>query len=120
MSDTTVFDTSREHLAIPALGGFYDRIAQPIAWSIFRLAVGGMLTLEGWPKIIAPLAQVGFVEGLGFYPGFIWSPVLAAMQFFGGMLVAVGLLTRPIALANNVMLAITLWFHWRPPMAMHF
>ena len=115
MTDFAAFDTSREHLTIPALGGFYDKIAQPMAWSLFRLAIGGMLVIEGWPKIIAPFGQVGFVESLGFFPGWFWSPALAAMQFFGGMLIAAGLFTRPVALANGVMLAITLWFHWSHP-----
>lgn len=37
------------------------------------------------------------------------------MEFFGGIAIAIGLLTRPIALANAVMLAITLWFHYSNP-----
>ncbi|MFB9952306.1 DoxX family protein [Rhizobium puerariae] len=115
MTYPSVFDNEKKELVIPALGPFYERLAQPMAWGIFRLAIGGMLTVEGWPKIIAPFAQVGFVEGLGFHPGWLWSPALAAMQFFGGMLIAVGLFTRPIALANAVMLAITLWFHYSHP-----
>lgn len=110
-----VFDNTKERLLIPALGPFYDKVAQPMAWSIFRLAVGGMLVIEGWPKITAPLAQVGFVENLGFYPGWLWSPFLAILQFFGGMFIALGLFTRPIALANGVMLAITLLFHFTHP-----
>lgn len=110
-----VFDNARERLLIPALGPFYDNIAQPMAWSILRLAVGGMLMLEGWPKITAPLAQAGFVEGLGFYPGVFWSPLLAGLQFFGGLFIALGLFTRPFALASGVMLAITLWFHYTHP-----
>ena len=97
------------------MGSFYDRIAQPLAWSLFRVANGGMLVIEGYPKIMAPFAQVGFVENLGFYPGWLWSPLLAGLQFFGGMCIAVGLLTRPVALANAVMLAITLWFHFANP-----
>lgn len=115
MSIDTIFDNSREKLIIPALGGFYDRLAQPLAWVAFRLAIGGMLIVEGWPKITAPFAQVGFVESLGLAPGWLFSPMLAVMQFFGGMLIAIGLLTRPVALANGVMLAITLWFHWAHP-----
>lgn len=115
MSDITVFDTNRDHLVIPPLSGFYERIAQPMAWSLFRLAIGGMLVIEGWPKIVAPFAQTGFVESLGFFPGWFWSPALAAMQVFGGLFIAVGLFTRPVALANAVMLAITLWFHWAHP-----
>ena len=114
MSDV-MFENKQEELIIPFLSPVYATIAQPMAWSIFRLAVGGMLVIEGWPKIVAPLAQVGFVESLGFYPGWFWSPFLAALQFFGGMFIAVGLFTRPIALANAVMLAITLWFHYAHP-----
>ena len=70
-------DTDRDTLFIPALGGFYDRIAQPMAWVGLRLAVGVTLMLAGWPKIMAPLAQTGFVESLGFYPGWLWSPLLS-------------------------------------------
>ncbi len=115
MFNSSVFANEPDRLFIPPLSTFYDRIAQPMAWSIFRLAVGGMLVVEGWPKIMAPLAQVGFVEGLGFYPGWLWSPLLAIMQVFGGLLIAAGLFTRPAALANGVMLAITLWFHYAHP-----
>ncbi len=114
MSDV-MFENKQEELIIPALAPVYAALAQPMAWSVFRLAVGGTLAFEGWPKIMAPLSQVGFVENLGFYPGWLWSPFLAGLQFFGGIMIAVGLFTRPIALANAVMLAITLWFHFAHP-----
>jgi len=104
-----------DRLIIPPLGAFYEYFAQPLSWLILRVFVGGALILEGWPKIVAPFAQSGFVEGIGFYPGWFWSPLLAAMQFFGGMAILVGLLTRPVALANAVMLAITWWFHHAHP-----
>lgn len=109
------FETPRERLILPFLGGFYDKFAQPVGWAAFRVVIGGMLIIEGWPKIIAPLAQTGFVESIGFHPGWLFSPLLAAMQFFGGFLIAAGVLTRPIALANAVMLLITLWFHVSHP-----
>ena len=108
-------DTDRSRLIIPALGPFYETIAQPLAFVALRVAMGVMLAIEGWPKIMAPFAQVGFVENIGFHPGWLWSPTLAAMQFFGGILIAIGLLTRPVALANGVMLAITFWFHISHP-----
>lgn len=115
MSDETAFSNNRDFLILPFLSGFYDKFAQPLAWTALRVAIGGMLVYEGYPKIMAPFAQVGFVENLGFHPGWLWSPTLAAMQFFGGMFIALGLLTRPVALANTVMLAITLWFHFANP-----
>lgn len=102
-------------LIIPALGGFYRAFAQPLAWVALRVAVGGVMILEGWPKMTAPMAMTGFVEGIGFYPGWFWSPFLAALQFVGGIAVVVGLFTRPVALASAVMLAITYWFHVANP-----
>jgi putative oxidoreductase len=115
MAYTPVFENEPKELIIPALGGFYERVAQPMAWTIFRVAIGGMLVLEGWPKLMAPMAQVGFVEGLGFHPGWLFSPMLAVMQVLGGLLIALGLFTRPAALANGIMLAITLWYHFAHP-----
>lgn len=113
MSD--VFLTKRERLVMPFLDKVYEKFAEPVGWVGFRLTIGITLVIAGWPKIVAPLAQSGFVESIGMYPGWFWSPLLAAMQFFGGMLIAVGFLTRPVALANAVMLLITLWFHVAHP-----
>lgn len=115
MTDKTFFDNSSDKLFIPALGPFYDRIAEPMAFTILRVVTGAMLVIEGWPKIMAPFGQVGFVEGLGFYPGWFWSPLLAVIQVFGGLLIALGLFTRAAALANGVMLAITLYYHISHP-----
>ncbi|MBB4006628.1 DoxX family protein [Allorhizobium taibaishanense] len=104
-------DTKAPRLILPFMEKFYSGFAEPLAFTAFRVAIGAMLVIEGYPKIMAPMAQIGFVENLGFYPGWLWSPMLAAIQFFGGILIVLGLLTRPVALANGVMLAITLWFH---------
>jgi putative oxidoreductase len=112
-SSTASQDAPR--LILPFMSGFYANVAEPVAFAGFRIGVGVALILEGWPKIQAPFAQVAFVENLHFYPGWFWSPLLAIMQFFGGFLLVAGLLTRPIALANAVMLAITLYFHMSHP-----
>ena len=102
-------------LILPFMGGFYDRVAQPLAHLGMRVLVGGLLVIEGWPKIIAPFAMAGFTESIGMYPGWFWSAVLAVLQFGGGALILVGFLTRPAALANAVMLGVTFWFHWTHP-----
>ncbi|WP_319517344.1 DoxX family protein [uncultured Martelella sp.] len=114
MSDIT-FKNEPARLYFPFLAGFYDRVAQPLAWVAFRVAIGGLLAIEGWPKITHPMGQVGFVENLHFYPGWLWSPTLAAIQFFGGILIVLGLFTRAAALANAVMLSITIVFHYTHP-----
>ncbi|MCZ7642167.1 MAG: DoxX family protein [Pseudorhodoplanes sp.] len=90
-------DGSDSRLLVRPLGGFYRCFAQPVGWLILRVFVGAGLILEGWPKINAPFAMAGFVEGIGFYPGWFWSPLLAVLQFFGGIALVVGFLTRPVA-----------------------
>ncbi|WP_254598622.1 DoxX family protein [Achromobacter piechaudii] len=109
------FSVPRESLVIPALASIYERFAQPAGWLLLRLAVGGWLLHEGWPKILNPMGQVQFVEMIGFHPGWLFSPILAIMQVFGGIALILGLLTRPFALANAVMLFVTVWFHFHYP-----
>jgi putative oxidoreductase len=115
MSVIPSIELKSDRMILPFMRGFYEHVAEPLAWAGCRVIFGLALVYEGWPKITAPFAQIGFLESLNFHPGWFWSPFLAALQFFGGMMIAAGLLTRPIALANTVMLAVTLWFHWAHP-----
>jgi len=52
------------------------------------------------------------VQGIGFYPGWFWATALAATEFFGGLLLIAGFLTRPAAFATTIVLLVTVWFHW--------
>ena len=104
-----------ERLIWPALAGFYHGFAQPYGWLALRVVIGATLMIEGWPKITAPLAMTGFVEAMGFYPGWLFSPLLAVVNFIGGAMILLGLWTRPFALANAVMLLVTLYYHIANP-----
>jgi Predicted membrane protein len=104
-------DSSRPHLIIPALGGLYSALHEA-AETLLRVVAGLALVTHGASKIVNPFGAVGMVESLGFYPGVVWSPLLAATEFFGGILIAIGLLTRPAAVAATIVLLVTVWFHW--------
>jgi len=101
----------RTRLLFPAFGRVYDTLA-PLSVFAMRAIAGVMLAVHGWPKIQDPFQNVEMVEKLGFVPGSIWSPALAGTEFFGGLLIAVGFLTRPAALAATIVLLVTVWFHW--------
>jgi len=109
MSVTT--DASRGKLIVPALGRLYSSLHDG-AETVLRLIAGAFLTIHGSQKITNPFGAAEMVEGLGFYPGAFWSLLLSCTEFFGGIFIAIGLLTRPAAFAGLFVLLVTVWFHW--------
>lgn len=101
----------RQNLLIPSLKPVYTALSD-VSETLLRVIIGLTLAVHGWPKIQNPLGNTGMVESIGFYPGWLWSPALAFTEFFGGLLLAVGLLTRPVAAAATFVLLVTAWFHW--------
>jgi len=97
-------------LIIPALSPLYNS-THDLVETILRAIAGTLLVTHGFSKITNPFGAVGMVEGLGFYPGVFWSPLLAATEFFGGILVAIGLFTRPASFAAMIVLLVTVYFH---------
>ncbi len=109
MTDTTL--PARRRLIVPALGSLYSGLSEGVE-TLLRVVAGLALVTHGASKIANPFGAAEMVEGLGFYPGVFWSPLLSATEFFGGILIALGLLTRPAAIAAAIVLLVTVWFHW--------
>ncbi len=84
---------------------------------ILRVGIGLMFVFHGWPKIsggVETWNKLGLAMqhlGIGFAPVF-WGFMAAAAEFFGGMLIAAGLLTRlaAMALTFNMLVAVVLKF----------
>jgi putative oxidoreductase len=76
---------------------YLDRL-QPLALFVMRLALGAVMVAHGYHKVFGGLHQhVQFVASLGL-PA--WSAYLSAFaEFFGGLLVLIGLFTRVAAFA---------------------
>ena len=96
---------------IPALAPVYGSFHE-IAETLLRVFVGFLLVLHGAPKFGNLDGVVGMVESLGFYPGSVWAPLLAATETIGGLLLMLGLFTRPAAFASLIVLLVTVYFHW--------
>jgi putative oxidoreductase len=97
-------------LFFPAFASVYSPLDQ-IVETILRCTAGVLLVTHGYGKIRDPFGTANLVESIGFYPGFFWSPLLAATEFFGGLLIAIGLLTRPASFAAMIVLLVTVYFH---------
>ncbi|GHD16125.1 DoxX family protein [Tianweitania populi] len=98
-------------LIIPALGGLYAS-AYEGAETLLRVIAGGFLVIHGFPKIMNPFGAAGMVESIGFYPPTFWALMLALGEFGGGLLLMIGLLTRPAAAVTTFILLVTVYFHW--------
>ena len=98
-------------LIIPALGRLYAGAHEGVE-TLLRVVAGLALVTHGFTKIQNPFGAAGMVESLGFYPGSFWSLLLALTEFFGGLFLAVGFLTRPSAFAAFFVLMVTVYFHW--------
>lgn len=103
--------TASPTLLFPALAPLYALTA-PVAQLWLRVISGIALMIHGWPKIQNPTGAADMVAGLGFAPGWFWSIVLSATEFSGGLLLAIGLLTRLAAAGTTIILLVTVYFHW--------
>lgn len=111
MSKDPIHPSNR--LIIPFLGPIYGSLSE-FAETLLRVVAGVALLTHGFPKILNPLGAMGMVESLGVFPGpaELWSILLSMTEFFGGILIAIGLLTRPAAFGAMIVLLVTVYFHW--------
>jgi putative oxidoreductase len=88
--------------------GSFDRL-QSFGALVLRLTLGAIMLAHGYSKIIPHGALYGFthmVTQLGMPP---WMGYVAAFtEFFGGLLVILGLLTRIAALAVAIEMAVAI------------
>ncbi len=94
---------------IPALARIY-RPLDGFAWGALRFAAGAWLIPHGAQKLFGWFGGRGLdatIAGfgkMGYEPGWLVGPLVAGTEFFGGILIAIGLFTRPAALAATILL----------------
>lgn len=95
----------------------FRRLA-PLGYPLIRITAGLLLMPHGAQKLFGwfggyGLAGTGqyFADTLGMEPGYLFALVAGLIEFFGGLALVLGLLTRPAALAVAAFLAVALTFH---------
>jgi putative oxidoreductase len=81
---------------LPALRRIYEPL-QPYGLTILRIALGVYLMLHGYPKVFEGLTAglaAGPITKMGWPAPIVWAYIVAAVEFGGGLLIAVGFLTR--------------------------
>ncbi len=111
MSDTIY---AQPRPIIPALSGVYERLGE-FGEPLIRVATGLLLMPHGAQKLFGLFGgggisgTVGFLTQIGIEPALPAAILLALTEFFGGLFLALGLLTRPAALAITVSMAVAMF-----------
>jgi putative oxidoreductase len=96
--------SDQPRLYIPALGPIYQKL-DCVALPMLRVAMGVILFPHGAQKLFGWFGGRGLdafavtFGNLGYKPGLFWAVVVGLTEALGGLLLALGLFTRPAALA---------------------
>jgi putative oxidoreductase len=110
-------EPSVQKLFFPALDGFYAA-ASKLSYPMIRFIVGVNLIPHGGQKLFGWFGgdMTKTIDGfasMGFEPAAFWTYLVAIVELFGGILVAIGFLTRPAAFAVVIFMAVAVFFvHW--------
>ena len=101
-------------LIFPFMAPIY-RAGTCISWPLVRFFAGANLVPHGANKLFGWWGgdifgtAASFAE-LGFEPGLFWAYAVAFTEFFGGILLAIGLLTRLSAAAATIFLFVAAFY----------
>ena len=110
-------NVNRNRLHVPAVAGLYETLA-PLSYTLIRVALGLILIPHGFAKLFqsdAVNASRNFVNFGWAYP-LAWAYFIGALEFFGGIMLALGLFTRVVAAAFVIQMSVisfaVLWPNW--------
>jgi putative oxidoreductase len=105
---------TEQRLVIPFFGPIYRTFA-PITEPLIRAVAGGSLAIHGYPILFGDKAAAAkFLESVGFENGLFWSYIVGSVEFFCGLFLAIGFLTRVVAgpIIGFLVIAIVT-YHWQ-------
>ncbi len=100
-------------LIVPAVGGLYESL-KPWAYPIMRIAAGLFMMPHGAQKLFGMFGgningTIGFFGKIGLTPATELAYLVGFVEFFGGLLIVLGLLTRPAAAASVILLLVAVF-----------
>lgn len=64
---------------------------------ILRIALGAIFIAHGWPKLRDLKQTAKNFDAMGFKPGKLSGTIAAILEFFGGILILIGLAVGPVS-----------------------
>jgi putative oxidoreductase len=109
-----MFGSTTPRRIIPALSSTYD-CATPMAHALMRAGLGFILIPHGMQKLFGSFGGAGLngfagiFDKIGYSPGIFWASVVGCTEFIGGILLLIGLFTRPAAAAVVIFMLNAIW-----------
>jgi putative oxidoreductase len=106
IDETNNIDERR--LIIPGLASLYACVA-PFGYAFIRVLVALVFLVNGIDKVFyggAGRIATGNIASLGLPQPYAWAWVVTCIEFFGAIMLGLGLFTRPLAFAMTIMLAV--------------
>jgi len=102
---------------IPQLRALEDAVA-PFGEPLLRAAIGLTLVPHGAQKLFGAFGGYGlegtgqWLASIGFEPGYLFALAIGLLEVAGGIMLAAGLLTRPVAMAVAIFMVTAITIHW--------
>ena len=104
-------EATQTRLIVPALAPLYGALSR-LSYPMIRFFAGLFLVPHGAQKLFGWFGGNGleatagfFAQNLGLTPGIFWAGLVGATEFFGGLFLAIGFLTRPAAVGIAILMA---------------
>lgn len=97
----------QKKLFVPGVARLYEILA-PLSYTLIRFSLGVFLIPHGYAKLFeddAIAASRNFVN-FGWSHPLAWAYFIGALEFFGGIMLAIGLFTRIVAAAFVIEMAV--------------
>jgi putative oxidoreductase len=105
---------SSQRLYVLSLGPIYERFSSCVETAL-RIGLGAILIPHGLQKLFGWLGGAGLAKfavifaNIGYKPGLFWVVVVGVTEALGGLLLILGLFTRPAALAVVIFMLNAIW-----------
>ncbi len=106
------YEMTHPQRIVPAFAPLYARLSN-LSYPLIRATAGLALMPHGAQKLFGWFGGYGlegtggfFSQSLGLEPGLFWAALVGGVEFFGGLFLVLGLLTRPAALAVAMLMAV--------------
>ena len=108
-------EATQTRLIIPALAPLYRGLSG-LSYPMIRFFTGLILMPHGAQKLFGwfggnglQATAEGFATHLGLEPGMLFAALVGGTEFFGGLFLALGFLTRPAAAAIAIVMAVAVF-----------